>query len=829
MDPDLEEFLKKVDLVADTVAKLKDDKMALAEVDNIIEEVDPEAAADDARTRREEERNRKGWSGKGYGVNYLLFCRGCMWEYGVKDLEKCSRCQGSLISYEERNKEIMDKVENLKKIKLARQERRAKFAEYQQQRQKQKLRKGATDYTGWDVWEPSSSEDENVPPPETPEFKMMERDMAERAARKAEKAREAEKEKSAGNAAFAKKDYETAIDHYSKAIDLRRDEKTFYLNRALAYLHIKNYKDCLKDCNTAMDIVEFFESNKDKFKSPSSLKIFLRRAAAYEGMGDFDNAIEQMETALKHVPGDSECTQLLQGLRKNKEEAAKVKAVTEAAQQTESAQETKTDFGKLRAVVASLKKLCDRAEEGDVKELNSQALKAAVVCKDEKNCVYFREQKGLLLLVRALERPMKGDVSVALITLAQALTNNERNKEEMAKLGLLVPLLRIARESGPARKAAVHLLSLLSEKAEVRAVLASAKVIQEVHTTMGVLLSRTPSQGDNPSLSDALGLLANCLYEKKFRQLAQGATEGVSAGTVLACVNSSDDAVVSSALGALTNVLLSNTLRKQLAQEAAQVSTISNKLAALLDKARKHSWRVSSSDLSLLEKVMGVMINLSTEESCLELLFLSPPNTSTVPPFLVDLITLVSKPSHTLSPLARERACCLLSKEAKVPALRRRAMTRGLAEALLTCAHEDSQTNVAACEHAARALALCSDDELGVQRILSFGLQGSEGKQTKVTQGPDICSSLLFRKDSVNTSGNIALCIANCAKVEEALPRFSSAIRPLVEMLRSDVSAWHSNTLVACARLARHMPHLAVLREMRAIELMAQLGGKTKK
>lgn len=40
------------------------------------------------------------------------------------------------------------------------------------------------------------------------------------------------KEKEAGNAAYKKKDFQTALDHYSKAIELDPTDMTFLNNKA---------------------------------------------------------------------------------------------------------------------------------------------------------------------------------------------------------------------------------------------------------------------------------------------------------------------------------------------------------------------------------------------------------------------------------------------------------------------------------------------------------------------------------------------------------------------------------------------------------------------
>ena len=64
----------------------------------------------------------------------------------------------------------------------------------------------------------------------------MEKDILERNKAAAEKKARADELKERGNAAFGKGEIAYAIRLYSDAIDLKRDQKAYYCNRALAYL-----------------------------------------------------------------------------------------------------------------------------------------------------------------------------------------------------------------------------------------------------------------------------------------------------------------------------------------------------------------------------------------------------------------------------------------------------------------------------------------------------------------------------------------------------------------------------------------------------------------
>jgi len=72
---------------------------------------------------------------------------------------------------------------------------------------------------------------EPEPEPEPMEVADEEKEVKQRKA-------EAQKEKEAGNAAYKKKDFDTAIQHYSKALELDDEDVSFLTNRAAVYLEM---------------------------------------------------------------------------------------------------------------------------------------------------------------------------------------------------------------------------------------------------------------------------------------------------------------------------------------------------------------------------------------------------------------------------------------------------------------------------------------------------------------------------------------------------------------------------------------------------------------
>ncbi|GJP46588.1 hypothetical protein CLOM_g5862 [Closterium sp. NIES-68] len=64
---------------------------------------------------------------------------------------------------------------------------------------------------------------------------------------------EAVREKEAGNAAYKKKEFESAVEHYSRAVELDDSDITFLTNRAAVYLEMGKYEECIADCDRAVE------------------------------------------------------------------------------------------------------------------------------------------------------------------------------------------------------------------------------------------------------------------------------------------------------------------------------------------------------------------------------------------------------------------------------------------------------------------------------------------------------------------------------------------------------------------------------------------------
>lgn len=101
--------------------------------------------------------------------------------------------------------------------------------------------------------------------------------------------------KQAGNERFKTGQYGEATDLYSQAIkELEKistrdpeDLSILHSNRAASYLKDGNCSQCVKDCNTSLEL------------SPFNVKSLLRRAAAYEALERYRTAYVDYKTALQ--------------------------------------------------------------------------------------------------------------------------------------------------------------------------------------------------------------------------------------------------------------------------------------------------------------------------------------------------------------------------------------------------------------------------------------------------------------------------------------------------------------------------------------------------
>jgi len=136
----------------------------------------------------------------------------------------------------------------------------------------------------------------------------------------------ADEAKLSGNAAYANKDYETAVSHYSVGIarcpsDSTTRLITLYNNRAAARLQLKRYDQVIEDCSASLSL------SADQ-PNPKAL---LRRSAAHENLDDLSSALADINSLLQSDPSNKDgiaTHQRLSVLSKAKQEAAQQEMLT---------------------------------------------------------------------------------------------------------------------------------------------------------------------------------------------------------------------------------------------------------------------------------------------------------------------------------------------------------------------------------------------------------------------------------------------------------------------------------------------------------------------
>lgn len=110
----------------------------------------------------------------------------------------------------------------------------------------------------------------------------------------------AEKTKEEGNVAFKTGKYQSAVDLYTKAIELNPLEPSYLTNRAASYMALKRFRLALEDCQMAATL---------QASSPSS-KTLLRLARCQLALGSTTPALSTIRSVLALEPANLQAIQL---------------------------------------------------------------------------------------------------------------------------------------------------------------------------------------------------------------------------------------------------------------------------------------------------------------------------------------------------------------------------------------------------------------------------------------------------------------------------------------------------------------------------------------
>lgn len=126
---------------------------------------------------------------------------------------------------------------------------------------------------------------------------------------------QAKNEKELGNEAYKKKNFDVAIQHYNKAIELDPTDITFHNNLAAVYFERKEYEQCIKQCEKG---IEIGRENRADFKLIA--KALTRIGNANRKLGNLVAAKTHYEKALSEHRTPDTKTQLSEVERMIKEE-----------------------------------------------------------------------------------------------------------------------------------------------------------------------------------------------------------------------------------------------------------------------------------------------------------------------------------------------------------------------------------------------------------------------------------------------------------------------------------------------------------------------------
>ncbi|KAH7073483.1 Metallo-dependent phosphatase-like protein [Paraphoma chrysanthemicola] len=104
---------------------------------------------------------------------------------------------------------------------------------------------------------------------------------------------EATELKNKGNEAFKNHDFPTALEFYTKAIELYDKDPSFYTNRAQAHIKLESYGYAVVDADKAIQL------------EPNNVKAYYRRASANTSMLKHREALRDWKLVIKKAPGDA--------------------------------------------------------------------------------------------------------------------------------------------------------------------------------------------------------------------------------------------------------------------------------------------------------------------------------------------------------------------------------------------------------------------------------------------------------------------------------------------------------------------------------------------
>lgn len=108
--------------------------------------------------------------------------------------------------------------------------------------------------------------------------------------------------KDKGDHFYKRNDFSSAINAYSKSLEFDKDFLMSRFNRATTWLKVRSFEHCVADCddieNHIMGLKE--DERTDEFYQKMLARLLVKRGAGYTFMSKFDEAVKDLEQAIKY-------------------------------------------------------------------------------------------------------------------------------------------------------------------------------------------------------------------------------------------------------------------------------------------------------------------------------------------------------------------------------------------------------------------------------------------------------------------------------------------------------------------------------------------------
>ncbi|XP_075167207.1 RNA polymerase II-associated protein spaghetti [Haematobia irritans] len=222
------------------------------------------------------------------------------------------------------------------------------------------------------------------------------------------KHKEANEIKDRGNRFVKLGQYTDAIDQYNDAIELYPDDPIYYTNRALCYLKLERYDECIDDCDRATDLDNL------------AVKAYYRRMLANESLGNNMDALKDCTTVLMIEPKNGEAQRSLERINERLRKNVKsTKGPNFSSLRSNMVDILPIDKPAYKRSHKPLKRVHIADVVGPKESKNHENLKISDEDIDKlfnSNCGYFEEVKNPEARLKAKENAAKANVKKDLET-----------------------------------------------------------------------------------------------------------------------------------------------------------------------------------------------------------------------------------------------------------------------------------------------------------------------------------------------------------------------------------------------------------------------------